>query len=249
MTNLKNENFAIKQYLQEIIQDSMSIFHELTAWTDADKKEYALLLKELKKPFNRQTETTKVKGDRLENLVAFIIKKSYFFEIYRNVYTGTNEIDEVIVLSDVGKQALHTYNISKELLEIDSDIVLGECKNYESTLGVAYVGKFYSLLVSTDVFFGIIFTQKGLTGNENEYHDSHGLIKVLRIIEKYQNNRNLTILTFTLDDYEKIGNGVSFYELIKSKKLALRLASDYDNFIKEYHHEGIESIKEKIQTL
>ena len=148
-----NENFDIKQYLQEIIQDSVSIFHELTTWTDTDRQEFSLLLKELKEPFDKKTETTKDKGDRLENLVAFIIKKSYFFEIYRNVHTGTNEIDEVITLSDVGKQALCTYNISRDLLEIDSDVVLGECKNYESTLGVTYVGKFYSLLVSTDVPF------------------------------------------------------------------------------------------------
>lgn len=249
MTNTKNENFDIKQYLQEIIQNSVSIFHELTTWTDTDRQEFSVLLKELKEPFDKKTETTKDKGDRLENLVAFIIKKSYFFEIYRNVHTGTNEIDEVITLSDVGKQALCTYNISRDLLGIDSDIVLGECKNYESTLGVTYVGKFYSLLVSTDVPFGIIFTQKGLSGNESEYHDSYGLTKVLRIIEKYQNNRNLTILTFTLDDYEKLEKGISFYELVKSKKLALQLSSDYDNFIREYHHEGVDSIKKKIQNL
>lgn len=249
MKNSKNENYDIKQYLQEIIQNSVDVFHELTSWTDTDRKEYSLLLKELKRPFDKKNETTKEKGDRLENLVAFIIKKSYFFEIYRNVHTGTNEIDEIITLSAVGKQALSTYNISRDLLEIDSDIALGECKNYNSTLGVTYVGKFYSLLVSTDVPFGIIFTQKGLSGNENEYHDSYGLTKVLRIIEKYQNNRNLTILTFTIDDYEKLESGISFYELIKSKKLALQLSSEYNSFIREYHHEAIGFIKEKIQQM
>ena len=118
-------------------------------------------------------------------------------------------------------------------MEIDSDIALGECKNYDAPIGVTYVGKFYSLMVSTGVIFGIIFTQKGLSGSENEYHDSYGLTKVLRIIEKYQNNRDLTILTFTMEDYEKMEKGVSFYELIKAKKLALQLSSKYDNFIKE----------------
>ena len=249
MTDVKIENYDIKRYLKEIIQDSIKVFHELTSWTDKDKKEYSLLLKELKEPFDKQISTPKEKGDRLENLVAFIIKKSYFFEIYRNVHTGTNEIDEVITLSEAGKQALSTYNISRDLLEIDADIILGECKNYKSTLGVTYVGKFYSLLVSTDVSFGIIFTQKGLSGNENEYHDSYGLTKVLRIVEKYQNHRNLTILTFTLDDYEKMEKGISFFELVKSKKLALQLSSDYDYFIREYHHEGADSIKQKIQAL
>ena len=94
MINVKKENYNIKQYLQEIVQNSVDIFHELTSWSDADRQEYSLLLTELKKPFDKEIETTKAKGDRLENLVSFIIKKSYFFEIYRNVHTGTNEIDE-----------------------------------------------------------------------------------------------------------------------------------------------------------
>ena len=249
MIDLRKDNYNIKQYLQQIVQNSLDIFNELTSWSDRDKQEYSLLLEELKKPFDKNVETTKSKGDRLENLVSFIIKKSYFFDLYRNVHTGTNEIDEVITLSPAGKQALTTYNISRELLEIDSDISIGECKNYNSTLNVTYVGKFYSLLVSTDVSFGIIFTQEGLTGNENEYHDAYGLVKVLRIIEKYQNSRDLTIIAFTLDDYEKIKDGVSFFDLIKSKKIALQLSSNYDTFLQEYHHDGIDSVKEVIQSL
>lgn len=126
---------------------------------------------------------------------------------------------------------------------------LGECKNYASTLGVTYVGKFYSLLVSTGVSFGIIFTQKGLTGNEEEFHDAYGLTKVLRIIEKYQNNRDMFILTFTLEDYEKIANGESFFNLIKAKKLALHLSSGYDSFLKDYQHDNIDSIKRIIQSI
>lgn len=247
--DLKNENYNIKQYLQEIVQNSLDIFYELIAWSEADKQEYSLLLAELKKPYNKTIETTKSKGDRLENLVSFIIKKSYFFDIYRNVHTGTNEIDEVITLSSAGKQALSTYGISRDLLEINSDIALGECKNHNSKLDVTYVGKFYSLLISTDVPFGIIFTQKGLSGNENEYHDSHGLVKVLRLIEKYQNRRELIIITFTLDDYEKLEKGISFYELVRTKKIALQLSSDYDYFIKEYYHDGAESVKQKLQLI
>lgn len=219
MNDIKKENYSIKEYLQEIIQRPLDIFYELTAWSEEDKQDFSVLLANLKRPFDKSTETTKEKGNRLENLVSFLIQKSYFFEIYRNIHTGTNEIDEVIILSERGKQALHEFNLARDILEIESDIALGECKNYASTLNVTYVGKFYSLLVSTDVPFGIIFTQKGLTGNENEFHDAYGLTKVLRIIEKYQNNREMFILTFTLEDYEQIANGKSFFDLIKAKKL------------------------------
>ncbi len=249
MTDLKSENFNITQYMQEIIKTSLDRFQALTAWSDKDREVFSQLLDNLKHPFNRAMDTTKDKGDRLEELVSFIIRKSYFFEVYRNIRTGTNEIDEVIILSNAGKQALSTFNISRDILEIDSDIALGECKNYHSALNVTYVGKFYSLLVSTDVTFGIIFTQKGLTGNENEFRDANGLTKVLRIIEKYQNNRDMIILTFTLEDYDRIANGESFYDLIKAKKMALRLASEYDNFLKDYQHDNIEPIKQIVQGI
>lgn len=249
MIDIKKENYNVKQYLQEIIQKPLDIFYELTTWSEEDRQDFIVLLENLKKPFDKTTETTKDKGDRLENLVSFLIQKSFFFEIYRNVHTGTNEIDEVIILSEKGRQALHQFDLSRDILGIESDIALGECKNYESTLNVTYVGKFYSLLVSTNVSFGIIFTQKGLTGNENEFHDAYGLTKVLRIIEKYQNNRDMIILTFTLEDYEKIANGESFFNLIKAKKLALRLSSEYNSFLKDYPHENIDSIKQILQNI
>lgn len=185
MTEMKNENYNIKQYLQEIVKEPLKIFRELTSWSETDKQEFSVLLDNLKRPFDKDSETTKEKGDRLEKLVSFLIRKSYFFEVYQNVHTGTNEIDEVIILSETGRQALHTFHISRDILEINTDIALGECKNYNSTLGVTYVGKFYSLLMSTDISFGIIFTQKGLTGQEDEFRDAYGLVKVLRIIEKY----------------------------------------------------------------
>ena len=116
-------------------------------------------------------------------------------------------------------------------------------------MDVTYVGKFYSLLVSTDVPFGIIFTQKGLTGNENEFHDAYGLTKVLRIIEKYQNSKEMFILTFTLEDYDQIADGKSFFDLIKAKKIALRLSSEYNSFLKDYQHDNIDSIKQIVQSI
>ena len=249
MTEMKNENYNIKQYLQEIVKEPLKIFRELTSWSETDKQEFSVLLHNLKRPFDKDSETTKEKGDRLEKLVSFLIRKSYFFEVYQNVHTGTNEIDEVIILSETGRQALHTFHISRDILEINTDIALGECKNYNSTLGVTYVGKFYSLLMSTDISFGIIFTQKGLTGQEDEFRDAYGLVKVLRIIEKYRNKRDLVILTFTLEDYEKIAEGQSFFELIKAKKLELRLASDFERFLNDYQHDSSERIKQIISSL
>ena len=241
MMEHKRDNYDIKQYLEEIIKEPIDRFNELTRWSDDDMQEFSLLLTDLK---SDKSKTTKEKGNKLENLVEFIVKKTFFFDVYSNVRTGTNEIDEIITLSSKGKQALEMFGICKDLLEMDSDVTLGECKNYGKKLGVTYIGKFYSLMISTNVSFGIIFTINGLTGNEKEFHDSYGLIKVLRIIEKYKNNNDdFYIITFDLSDYEKMQEGISFFELIKTKKIALRMSANYDQLLQNHEHSGTKAIK------
>ena len=232
----------LRSYLDQIVQDPIAKFNGFITWTENDKNEFRILLDELKKPFDRSKETAKDKGDRLENLVDFIIRKTYFFEIYKNVHTGTNEIDEVIVLSDRGKQAIKSFNLSRELIPIGQDLFLGECKNYQSNLGVTYVGKFYSLLSVTGIPFGVVFTQKGLTGDSEGYKDAYGLTEVLRMVENSK-GRYFFILTFTLEDYEKMLEGTTFFDLIKAKKMEMQLASDYTRFITDNKHEAEEEIK------
>ena len=39
MTEMKNENYNIKQYLQEIVKEPLKIFRELTSWSETDKQE------------------------------------------------------------------------------------------------------------------------------------------------------------------------------------------------------------------
>lgn len=242
--NHEQYGLDLRTYLDQIVKNDLDKYEGFITWTEADKQEFQVLLSELKEPFDKENETTKDKGDKLERLVEFIIRKTYFFEIFKNVHTETNEIDEVIVLSDRGKQALSTFHLSRDLIPIDKDLFLGECKNYKSNLGVTYVGKFYSLMTVTGMTFGIIFTQKGLTGDAEGYKDAYGLTKVLRMVENSRNGEgNFYILTFTMEDYEKLLEGVTFFELIKAKKLELQLASDYTVFIKENRHEAEDEIK------
>ena len=232
----------LRTYLDQIVQEPIDKFKGFITWTDGDKAEFGELLGELKKPFDRDKETTKDIGDRLEKLVEFIIKKTYFFEIYRNVHTGTNEIDEVIVLSDRGKQAIQLFDLSRDLIPIDQDLFLGECKNYKANLGVTYVGKFYSLLSVTGISFGVVFTQNGLTGDPEGYKDAYGLTKVLRMVDSSK-GKDFYILTFTLEDYEKMLEGMTFFELVKAKKMAMQLAADYTTFLTDNKHEAEAQIK------
>ncbi len=248
--NNDQENLNLRDYFDQIVQDELAIFESFLQWTDRDQEEFRVLLDNLKQPYNKEVETTKSKGDRLENLVEFIIKKSYFFEVYKKVHTETNEIDEVIVLSSRGKQALKRFNLTRDLIPIDENIFLGECKNYESNLNVTYVGKFYSLMTVTDISFGIIFTQKGLTGESESYRDANGLVKVLRMVEKSKNKgKEFYILSFALEDYEKLLQGTTFFELVKAKKLEMQLASNYCNFLKDNQHDSESKIKEIISEI
>jgi len=242
--NQELQGLDLRTYLDQIVKSDMDKFEGFISWTDKDKDEFRVLLNNLKKPFDKGSETTKEKGDRLENLVEFIIRKSYFFEIFKNVHTETNEIDEVIILSDRGKQALSSFGLSRDLIPIDKNLFLGECKNYKSNLSVTYVGKFYSLMTVTGISFGIIFTQKGLTGDSEGYKDAYGLTKVLRMVEKSRcAEKDFYIITFTVEDYERMLNGETFFDLIKAKKLEMQLASDYTTFIMDNKHEAEDEIK------
>ncbi len=249
MNNNMNENYTFQEYFRNIVTNDLEIFRNLTMWSDKTKKEFSDLLEDLNRMPESVTETTRSIGDKLENIVKFIIDKSFFFKVHKNIHTASNEIDEIIVLSDEGKQALHKFDLSRELLQIDSNIVLGECKNYSDPLNVTYVGKFYSLLISTGVNFGIIFTKMGLTGKPNEFHDAYGLIKVLRIIEKYQNQRDLRILWFDRNDYKLMAEGVSFYKLIETKKISLDLSTRYEELLKQYSHDNSDEIKKSIDEI
>jgi len=229
--NIEEKGYKLKDYIDNIVQASLNIFEELTTWNEEEQEEFKVLLKNFRKEYDKNSETTKSKGDRLEELVSFIINKSYFYEIYTNVKTGTNEIDEVIVLSKKGKQAMESFNISKELLPINESVILGECKYYGSSLGVTYVGKFYSLMNACDVNFGIIFTHKGITGKQDEFKHAHGLIKTIRILEKYKNKKDFYIIEFSNEDFILLENGENFFNIIKAKKLALQLSTNQKNFL------------------
>lgn len=86
MMEHKRDNYDIKQYLEEIIKEPIDRFNELTRWSDDDMQEFSLLLTDLK---SDKSKTTKEKGNKLENLVEFIVKKTFFFDVYSNVRTGT----------------------------------------------------------------------------------------------------------------------------------------------------------------
>ncbi len=63
------------------------------------------------------------------------------------------------------------------------------------------------------------------------------------MVEKAQ-GKDFYLLTFTLEDYDELLNGKTFFDLIAAKKLEIQLASDYKKFIDKNRHEAESQVKE-----
>ncbi|EHK2441453.1 hypothetical protein KCL46_001485 [Clostridium perfringens] len=250
--NIEVDGKAIstQDYLKLIVNNSMDTFKELTHWKEDDFEKYKLLLENLKELNGAKDVKTTDKGAALEELVKFIIKKTFFYKVHGNVKTGTNEIDQVVCLSNEGKQALEQFSISRKLIPIYEDLFLCECKNYKSSLGVTWIGKFYGLLNSCDCNFGILFTVNGLTGDEETWSNSFGLIRIFNLIQKHKfQNDNFNIIEFNLDDYEKIAHGEKFFDLVDAKIKAMKLATTYEQLLEDNIHEKQREVKELIRSI
>lgn len=246
---LDGKAISTADFFKHIMKTPIKTFDELTRWNDKDFEDYKVLLKNLKDLNGAEGVKTTDKGLALEELVKFIIKKTFFYRVHGNVKTGTNEIDQVVCLSKEGKQALEQFNISRKLIPIYEDLFLCECKNYKSSLGVTWVGKFYGLLNSCDCNFGILFSVKGLTGDEETWSNSFGLIRVFNLIQKHKfGNDKFNIIEFNLDDYEKIANGEKFFDLVDAKIKAMKLATTYEQLLQDNIHEKQKEVKELISS-
>ena len=112
------------------------------------------------------------KGELLEKLTSSLFNNDLFC-IRRNCRTSTNEID---VLVDWSKQArICGLNSAYPFL---GELVLCECKNYEKSIGVTYIGKFASLLSATSTSTGIMVSWEGVSGQKWSY--GSGLIKKIQ---------------------------------------------------------------------
>ncbi|MBP2058096.1 hypothetical protein J2Z60_001273 [Lactobacillus colini] len=188
---------------------------------DAYKKFAKIYKKLVEKKYSKAQ-----KGELLEELTSVIFEESYpfLFEVRRNQRTSSNEIDLQINWSD--RALLAGLDPDKTTLGYS---FLCECKNYDSPVGVTYVGKFFSLLSYTNTKLGLLIAWDGITG-KNNWNDSEGLIRKLSLAEK------VYIIPIEKDDLENIYNKSSnIFKIIKDKYLALKNDIDYKKFIKEKH--------------
>lgn len=232
---ISSKGMTFSSFMKEVVLSDIDRFKNLTEWSQKDFEEYSVLLDKAENiSFKGDSEAnTKEVGDVLEDLVTFIIERTYFFEVIRNIRTRTNEIDLYISRSVVGAQALKRYDISEDLLVIPDKIFLGECKNYDKNIGSTWFGKFYAVMKTCDCDFGILFSLKRATGNFDNWSDSYGLIRTLTLIEKYEHGKDFVLIDFGLSDFKAINKETSFFDIIKRKIIALKTGTNYDNLVKK----------------
>lgn len=242
-----NKGVPTREGMKLAAKEAALAFKEYTRWDDDIYNDYNLLLEELKRTNSNKSILAKDKGKALENIVTFIIEKSNILDVYENIRTGTNEIDQVVILNDDAIFLHDTYNISPKYMGIDSDYFICECKNYEDSVGGTWVGKFYSLLrISGNCRLGIIFSYKGLSGKEDDWRDAHGITKIIYRIEP--EDEKIYILDFNIKDFERIySNKETFFEIIKSKKKALKINASSEKLMEK--HDNEEKLKEVIDRL
>lgn len=243
---INSKGMTLNSFFKEVVRSDIDRFKSFTEWSKKDFEEYSILLDKAEKISSESDNkvNTKDVGDILENLVTFIIKRTYFFEVTRNIRTRTNEIDLYISRSDVGAQAINRYNISEDLLVIPDKIFLGECKNYNKNIGSTWFGKFYAVMKICDCDFGILFSLKKATGNFENWSESYGLIRTLTLIEKYEHGKDFVLIDFGLSDFKSINKGNSFFDIIKHKIIALKTGANYDSLIKKIKSDLDEEKKE-----
>ena len=205
---------------------------KICEFTQEQKDHYELLLNDLEREQASKTSSTKDKGAALENLVNYLLQCSGdLFEVYNDVRTNTNEIDQIIKLKVKGRMLR-----SLGVLDERYDEFICECKNYKNRVGVTYVGKFCSLMNSCNIKFGVLFSYRGVTGSG--WKDSSGLIK--KIYMKSNVNENpTTIIDFNIEDFKSIRDGNNFLDIIETKIMKLKYDTNFETLIQPHPAENL----------
>lgn len=198
------------------------------------KERYAQLLDNFKRlhSVNMQADTApanlhNLKGEALEELVSYLLTISGgIFYVDRKLRTSTNEIDQIVSLTPKGKILLGHHLINPKL-----ESFLGECKNYDKSVSVTYIGKFCSLLLTNDVNIGILFSYHGVSGTG--WSNGAGLIKKF-YLHKERLEDKYCIINFSVRDFESILEGKNLLQIIDEQLKSLQFDTDYSRYLSKH---------------
>lgn len=224
------------------IADGLSL-ERISELSGPQKIKYQELL-DVFKTTNKSKSTTTQKGQTLENLVYYLLEVSGgVFKVKRNLRTSTNEIDHLVGFNTKGDLLS-----SKFIIPQYFNYFLSECKNYKGKISVTYVGKFCSLIQTTNVKVGIIFSFSGISGPR--WKNGDGLVRKFYLSKEAIDDR-YCIIDFSLPQFEQILKGESLFSIIDAQMSALRFDTDYRHFLSRHPAEDVEEEKsfEQIRTV
>ena len=207
----------------EFLEHANSMFsnEKLCEWTQSQVNEYKALLVAFEQSNGRKSTATRAeKGQALEEIASFLINNcGHIFVVDRNIRTCTNEIDNLMKLTPSGR-ILQTAGILPPYYAN----FIGECKNHGTAIGVTYIGKFCSLMLTTRSNLGILFSYHGVTGSG--WNDGSGLIRKFylhkeKLLDRY------CIIDFNILDFRSILQGKNFLQIIDDKISSLKFDTDY----------------------
>lgn len=184
-------------------------------------------LHELEDDENTSSNLHNLKGEALEKLVSYLLNISGgIFVVDRNLRTSTNEIDQVVSLNEKGRVLLGHNLINSKL-----DNFLGECKNYNKSISVTYIGKFCSLLLTNNTKIGILFSYYGVSGSG--WSNGAGLVKKFYLHKEMIEDR-YCIIDFSINEFEAILNGKNLLQIIEEQLKSLQYDTDYSHYLAKH---------------
>lgn len=200
-------------------------FKNICKYNEKEKQEYEELLNDFKTK-NSSNFSEKEKGESLEKIASFVLKSGNVFKVYRNVRTSTNELDQLLKTTNNGSVLCNNGILDERL-----GTFIGECKNYNKSVSVTYVGKICSLLQTTDKKICILFSYKGISGKG--WNSASGLVKKF-YMSKENPKEKYCIIDFNINDFESIKSGSNFLQIIEDKILALQNDTDYTTLLTKH---------------
>ncbi len=240
MSNQKSDKgYTIEEIFKIIdnMPNNMTCFEKLGRLAERHKKKYQEAFEYFEDINSRnmlnghnKDDDNRIKGKSLEDLVDILFAATGgYYEIYRNVRNGTNEVDLFLRLSDKGQRF-------SQILNQKYNNLLCECKNYKSTIDVTYVGKFCSLMQTTNNKIGIMFSYHGFTGKS--WGAAKGLTKKIYLLRERSEDKQY-ILEFKKKDFKDILEGKSIFEILDDKCMELQMGiDDITKYITEHPNEN-----------
>jgi len=157
--------------------------------------------------------STNEKGDRLEDLAAYLLQNLPGARVLRNVKTTDSQSDLIVVQQPPG---------SSYMLEALGRAFLVECKNWEDPVGPDEVNHFVAKIRFHQCKCGILFAKSGITGRDSKVFVERAQVTLLRWLHQ----DGCSVLVVNKDDLQSLAKGtMSVGELLLKKHELLRFRS------------------------